>query len=117
MPKRIDKSLIVELYKSGFTQRDIGYIVGCSVSTVNSVLKANHVKLPEFRELSEEDIDKILYYYEKGFAPSFIARMLKVKASKVISILAEYTEWKMFQKNALFGTKTYSIFFSFLIIF
>jgi len=95
MPKKISKELIISLHLDGFTQRDIAFLVDCSVSTVNKVVNEyisndenNHYR--SFRELSDKDIDKILYYYEKGYPITFISRLLNIKASKIISVLIDY---------------------------
>jgi len=95
MPKKINKELIISLYKDGFTQRDIAFLADCSISTVNKVINdyvsSNKIDFyREFREISERDIDKILYYYEKGYPITFISRLLNIKASKIISVLMDY---------------------------
>ena len=95
MPKKVDENLIKKLYLDGYTQREISYIVDCSVSTVNKVVKdiKPNTKFRDISEDNEEDIEKVIYYHRKGYPVVLISKLLRVKASKVLTILERYLEF------------------------
>lgn len=87
----VDEELTLDLYSKGVKLREMEDILGCSVSTIHTILKDNGIRKNRKHRLSEDQVREVLKRVKDGVKPKKILEEFDIRYNTFYCIKAGIT--------------------------